>query len=232
MLVVEKEFEKICNRKKGLGNWDEDDIMIAGLDIGKDVACTVLTIGKIVFDPNDEGEPPKKEIVTWIELPGMDYDKQHFEIVNALQDYNIVNLFVDYTGVGKPFVDRLQAAVGEYVNITPYSFSKQSKSDMWFNLRDHIDTGRLIVPSNRVARNTVEWLKFQEQLLNCEKWYDGAYLCAQKSDGYLDDYCDSLGLMLMADNFVETLEVEVQPFNPFFNNVSDNRNNRNSLEWT
>lgn len=103
---------------------------------------------------------------------------------------------------------------------------------MWFNLRDHVDTGRLIIPANRIARTSLEWAKFQEQLLNCAKWYDGTYLCAEKSDGYLDDYPDSLGLMLMADTFTETMEVEVTPYNPFFNSIENSNKSRKLSEWT
>lgn len=223
MLMTDKEFEKCCNRKKGLGNFDDDDIMIAGLDLGKDIASTVLTIAKLVFDPNDTGEPPKKEIVSWLELSQVNYDDQHYIIVEALQLFNVVNLYVDYTGVGKPFVDRLAATVGDVVNITPYNFSKQSKSDMWFNLVDHVNSGRLIIPANKIAKSSPEWHHFQEQLLNCQKWFDGSYMCAEKSEGYNDDFCDSLGLMLLADNFVESYEVEVDEFNPFFDQTLSDR---------
>lgn len=221
MLVTDKDFLSICNHKKGLGNFDENDIIIAGLDIGKDIASTVLTFAKIVFDPNDEGLPPKKEIIGWVELEGVDYDKQHYAITAALQEYQVSNLFVDYTGVGKAVVDRLVPVVGEYVNITPYTFSTQSKSEMWFNLLQDISTGRLIVPANKATQSTHEFQRFKEQVLNCQKYYNGSYIVAEKSEGYLDDYVDSLGLMCLAVNFEIPDEVEVEPFNPFYSEVSN-----------
>lgn len=223
MLVSDKEFSKICNRKKGLYNFTDEDIMIAGMDIGKDIASTVITIGKIIWNPNDEGEPPKKEIVGWVDLAGLDYDAQHYKIVDTIEEFNISSLYADYTGVGKPLIDRLDAAVGDYVAISPYPFSQSSKSDMWYNLLEHLHQGRLILPANKQAQATQEWQNFQEQLLNCQKWFNGSYLCAEKADGFLDDYVDSLGLMLLADSFEVQEEVEVEEYNPFFSKAMDHR---------
>jgi hypothetical protein len=180
----------------------------------------------LVYDRDDINEPPLKEIVGWVELAGgMDYESQHHAIVNALIDFNVVSLTADYTGVGRAVVDRLQYAIGDVVAINPYTFSKQSKSDMWYNLREHIDTRRLVIPANSQARATTEFQHFQEQLLNCQKWFDGAYLCAEKSDGHLDDYCDSLALMLLADNFEVEQEIEMEDFNPFFTQANELNNN-------
>lgn len=224
MLVSDAEFKKVCNLKKGLGNFNENDVIIAGLDIAKDIASTVITFCKVVFEPDMEGERLKKEIIGWFEMPsGTDYETQHHIIVEKLVEYGVRSLYVDYTGVGKPVVDRLNYSVGEWIQITPYGFSKSSKSDMWFNLIEHFQTGKVVIPSNKVSQGTEEWQRFQEQLLNCQKWYDGAYICAEKSDGFLDDYVDSLGLCLMADNFQVSEEIEQEPFNPFFDNIQDSR---------
>lgn len=213
MLFTEKQFEKILNRKKGLGVFDEDDLMIAGLDIGKDVASTVLTLGKLVYD--EEGQV-KKEVVGWFELGNIDYEKQHHIIIDIIQEYNIRIICCDYTGVGKPVVDRLEYAVDEYTTVIRFTFSTSSKSDMWYNLIQHRDSGRLVIPANKTAQATSEWQNFREQMLNCEKWYDGAYLCAQKADGYLDDYVDSLGLMCLINEIEEQDEVEVESENVFY----------------
>lgn len=224
MLLSDKQFSKMLNRKKGLGVFTDEDAMIAGIDLAKSINSTVITIGKIVWDPDDEDAPTKKEVVAWFELIGMDYEQQHHNIVDILQEYQVSSVTIDYTGVGKAVVDRLEYAIGEYININPFNFSKQSKSDMWYNLLSHIDSGRLIIPGNKTAQNTQEFQNFQEQLLNMHKWFDGAYLCAEKGDGYFDDYGDSLGLMLMSDNIEVMEDVEEEVFNPFFANTLNNRN--------
>jgi hypothetical protein len=50
----------------------------------------------------------------------------------------------------------------------------------------------LYCPQIRRLRKQKLWDRFKEQLLNMQKWYNGAHLCAEKGDGYQDDYIDSL----------------------------------------
>lgn len=218
MLIGDKEFKKVCNRRKGLGVFEDDDIMVAGLDIGKDQSSTIVTIGKVIFNPVDEyGDPDiKKELVDWLELHKVDYETQFNEVVDFLLEYNVSAITCDYTGVGKPFVDRLRAAVGDVIHVIEYPFSTSSKSDMWLNLLSYFETNRFILPANAQAQKTETWSRFKDQLLNMQKWYNGAYLCAEKGDGYEDDYIDSLALMLMTDGFEVQEYLEEEETNPFF----------------
>lgn len=218
MLLTDKDWERITNRKKGLGLKDGDDTryrFVAGLDLAKDYCSTVLTIGKIIGE--DATGNKIKQIVDWIELQGMDYEAQHHVIMQALVEYDVEVLFLDYTGVGKPVGDRLMYACGDYIHIEPYTFSKQSKSEMWYALTAAISSGRIVVPSNKKAVSTKEYARFEEQMMNCTKFFDGPYLVCQKSDGYLDDYVDSLGLMNLAGDYqlAEVHEIE-EDDNPFF----------------
>lgn len=231
MLITDQDFEKITNKRKGF-SVDEHDIVVAGLDIGKDEASTVLTIGKVVWNPEEEDDsPPKIEVCGWVELPRIDYETQHHMIVEALLQYNVRSLYVDYTGVGRPFVDRLNYAVGDVIEITEYTFTRESKSDMWFNLIDHIQQGRLIIPANKTVRSTQEFRNFEEQIKNCVKYHDGPFLVCHKSVGYLDDYVDSLGLMLLAPNFEIAEEVEIDVFNPFFEGQLQQRHISDKMNW-
>ena len=235
MLMSDKLFKKACNRRKGLGTFNDDDIMVAGLDIGKDQSSTIVTIGKVIFNPVDEfGDPDiKKELVDWLELHKVDYETQFNEVVDFLLEYNVSAVTCDYTGVGKPFVDRLRAAVGDVIHIIEYPFSTSSKSDMWLNFLSYFETGRFILPANAQAQKTETWDRFKEQLLNMQKWYNGAYLCAEKGDGFQDDYVDSLGLMLLTDGFEVQEFFEEEGDNPFFDTfavhqqISDSRYNEN-----
>ena len=229
MLITDKVFDNLTNKKKG-HTIDRNDIIIAGLDIGKEEASTVLTVGKIVWNPNDENQPPKLEICGWMELHKVDYEEQHHLIVDYLFEKGVQNLFADYTGVGKPVVDRLMYAVGDSVNIEPFNFSKQSKSEMWYNLIDYIQTERLIIPANPSVKRTTEWEHFEEQFKNCTKRYDGPFLVCEKADGYHDDYVDSLALMCLATNFEVAVEIE-EDENPLFNNISSERTLMENSQW-
>lgn len=222
MLISDKEFNTLLNRKLGFQEPSTGDYVVAGLDIGKAPAETVLTIAKVWYT-DDPFEKPYKQILAWVCLGGLDYEAQHHEILNYIVEYNISTIFADYTGVGKPVVDRLVYACGEYVNIEPYTFTAQSKSDMWYNFTSDIQTRRLIVPANRVVRSTSEFQKFEEQMKNCQKYFNGAYMVCEKSEGYFDDMVDSCALMCLAANAQREAESELEvDNNPLFSNLTSN----------
>lgn len=222
MLISDKEFNTLLNRKLGFQEPSTGDYVVAGLDIGKAPAETVLTIAKVWYT-DDPFEKPYKQILAWVCLGGLDYEAQHQEILNYIVEYNISTIFADYTGVGKPVVDRLVYACGEYVNIEPYTFTAQSKSDMWYNFTSDIQTRRLIVPANRMVRGTIEFQKFEEQMKNCQKYFNGAYMVCEKSEGYFDDMVDSCALMCLAANAQREAESELEvDDNPLFSNLTSN----------
>lgn len=216
MFITDKDWLAIVNKRKGFIYEVEDEWDIrAGLDIGKENASTVMVIAKVY--PVEEFKPPKKEILAIFDLYGLDYEHQHERVLELLVDFNVSVLYADNTGVGKPFVERLIYACGAYVNITPYTFSRPSKSDMWLALKADIDARRLVVPANAVARDTYEYKCLEAQMKGMNKWYEGGYLVAEKSEesGY-DDYCDATGLMVMAGNAdsegLAEIEVDANPF--------------------
>ena len=222
MLISDKEFNTLLNRKLGFQEPSTGDYVVAGLDIGKAPAETVLTIAKVWYT-DDPFEKPYKQILAWVCLGGLDYEAQHHEILNYIVEYNISTIFADYTGVGKPVVDRLVYACGEYVNIEPYTFTAQSKSDMWYNFTSDIQTRRLIVPANRMVRGTIEFQKFEEQMKNCQKYFNGAYMVCEKSEGYFDDMVDSCALMCLAANAQREADSELEvDDNPLFSNLTSN----------
>lgn len=217
MLLTDKDYNHIINRKLGFQMPGIKDRIVAGLDIGKSPAETVLTIGKVIEDDDRS----YKQIIAWIALGGLDYEAQHHVLMDCIVEFNITTLYADYTGVGKAVVDRLMYACGEYVDIVPYTFTSQSKSDMWFNFTSEIQTKHLIVPANKQVRSTTEYMKFEEQMKNCQKYFNGAYMVCEKSDGYFDDFVDSCALMCMAANSEEQVENEMEVTdNPLYSGVT------------
>lgn len=220
MLLTDKEFNNILNRRIGTQLPADEDYVVAGIDIGKSPAETVITIAKVIPD-TETFEKPYKQIIAWIALGGLDYEAQHQAIMDAIVDYNISTIFADYTGVGKAVVDRLMYACGEYVNIEPYTFTSQSKSDMWFNFVNEIQTKHIIVPANKVVRGTTEFSKFEEQMKNCQKYFNGAYMVCEKSEGYFDDFVDSAALMCLAGNADQEVEEEMEVTdNPLYGGIT------------
>lgn len=233
MVITDKQFDALLNKRIGFQDPAETDYIVAGIDIGKSPASTIITIGRVFNDENNIYDKPYKQILAWVDLGGLDYEAQHHIILDTIVEYNIQKIFIDYTGVGKPVVDRLIYACGDYVDINPYTFTSQSKSDMWYNFTSDITTKRIIVPANRQARNSTEFGKFEEQLKNCQKYYNGAFLVCEKSEGYFDDYVDSCALMCLAANQeeeVEQTDIEVLD-NPLYTGITDTINSIKRNSW-
>jgi hypothetical protein len=233
MFMTDKEFEKILNRKKGFPREiDEDWRIVAGLDIAKENASTVLTILRVHPQIDEEVDlPPRKELIGWFEMRGLDYETQHYRLVDALNNYGVQLLYVDYTGVGKAVVDRLVYAVGEYIDIVPYTFSRPSKSDMWQALKADIDSERLEIPAHKNVRETDEFINFEEQAKNLQKWYEGSFIVAEKARGFNDDYMDSLGLAVMAGNAASPQEIEDDDYNPLMEGMKSANNMIRQNSW-
>ena len=232
MLITDKEYNNIINRKLGFQEPGIHDIVVGGLDIGKSPAETVLTLGIKRMDEEDFSKP-YKQVIGWFALGGLDYEAQHHIIMDIIVEFNVSTLYADYTGVGKPVIDRLMYACGEYVNIVPYTFTAQSKSDMWYSLIADISTRHVIIPANPKVRATTEYTKFEEQMKNCQKYFNGSYLVCEKSEGYFDDFVDSLALMCLAANEEEVVEEEMEVSdNPLYSGITETVNaiRRNSYK--
>jgi hypothetical protein len=225
MFISDSEWNSIINKHKVFirtidKKWD----IRAGLDIAKDRASTVLTIGKRYID---EKGKLKKEVLNIIDLGGMGYEEQYNILSQAIDDYNITVLMADYTGVGRPVVDRFLVHQGKYCEIKPYTFTRQSKSDMWVNLRMAIENRGIEIPAHQTIRDMPEYRKLEEQMKGMVKYFEGSFMVAHKgNDCPFDDYCDSLGLFSLACEveLAQRTDIIENGENPFYPNSGIVRN--------
>lgn len=231
MLITDKDFNAICNKRLGFQDPGLTDVIVAGIDIGKSPAETVVTVGRRIVG-EDPFEKPVKQVLAWFALGGMDYEAQHHAIMDIIVEYNVQTVYADYTGVGKAVVDRLMYACGEYVNIVPYTFTAQSKSDMWFGFTSDISARRLVIPANKQVRGTTEFMKFEEQIKNCQKYFNGPYMVCEKSEGYFDDFVDSCALMCLAADEEQKVEEEMEVMdNPLYAGVVSEVSSMRRNSW-
>lgn len=218
MFFTKKSFNKLCDKRRGeTKEFSDNTTVCAGLDIAKDHASTVLTIGESEEVNLPDGDIDiRKKVGLWAEISNADYEQQHHILVDYLLYHRVDVLYADYTGVGKAVVDRLLFELGDKMLIIPYTFTRPSKSDMWLCLDADTKGGRLSFPANKKIKETQEFKNFEEQMLNLQKDYQGSYMIAQKSMGYKDDYCDSLGLFCLACENPEPEEAEEDFDNPFY----------------
>jgi len=199
---------------------DSEKHIIAGLDIASAKNSTVLTIGEMDEYCSDLGDEYERRVVSWIELGGIGYKEQFEIIAQTLLAYKVKVLFFDYTGVGRALGDFLMYYLESYMILIPYTFTTPSKSDMWKSLDNAINTKILSVPAHDSVKATLEFKRFEQQMLSLtKKWVDKTLIC-QKLQGEQDDYCDSIGLMNLAADYLyqEEQEIEISSFNELLGN--------------
>ena len=224
MFCPEERLKTILDKRKSLEfNRDIDHEHYAfGIDWAKENANTVLTILKVtpddaVYETKEEyaEAKPLKELVRWVEFEGTDYESQHMEIMEYIYEFLPTYVASDSTGVGNAPTDRLMYAVPSEVMVIPYVFSRPSKSELWTELDADISKKRITIPASKSVRESNEFIHFEEQITNAVKYYVGAHFVVHKSEGFKDDYLDSLGLANHAANLEVVVEDEADAENNF-----------------
>lgn len=193
----------------------------AGIDVGKGEDSTVVTILELDWEnayenPMTGQVHPIKRIANWLEIHGDDHESQFYQILDFLKNYNVQVLYIDSTGEGDAVADRFVYALPN-VNVVPYKFTRPSKSIMWKTLDQEIKAKRIIIPAHSSVTKLRTFRRFEAQMLDLEKDYVGQYMVCQHpndKDAH-DDYCDSLGLAVLAAESEYIPEVEIGD-NPFF----------------
>jgi hypothetical protein len=145
-----------------------------------------------------------KSVVAWLEIQGDNYEEQYYEVMDFLANFNIARLVIDASGVGSPIADRL-AANADF-EVIAYVYSLQSKSELYKHFDTEIKAGRFHYPADESTKETFEFRRFLEQMMNLEKTYSGQHMVVShpKVSWAHDDYPDSAALMCWAARGAET----------------------------
>lgn len=205
MFVSGKLFDELADPHSGLSILDTKKAHVVGIDLGKKQDSTVITVLEVDWDnptvvdkAQEAGVPDYIAypvfIKAWKELQGDNWNEQYDEIMDFLNNFNVVRIVMDATGVGDAIYDRLRANLN--YEVIPYVFSRQSKSEMYKHLNSEFRAKRVHYPADEETKQTREFNKFQQQFLDLEKGYSGQLMVVSHPDvnGAHDDYCDSLAL--------------------------------------
>lgn len=222
MFLTEDTFsDNLLDKKASFPPVTKSSFVVAGLDIASARASTVMTTLICDQRAEDYDTRPTKTLHAWDELSGLDYETQFDIISEKLVTYGVQVLFCDYTGVGRALTDRFIYHFSDSLVIVPYTFTPASKSDMWKRLDEDINNKRIIIPANKSIQETEQFRNFKEQMLNLQKRWNQSIMICHKTDGFKDDYCDSLGLANLAGNHLYQKPTEVEVFDNFFVNNSN-----------
>lgn len=207
MFIDQKTFDSLAHPEIGLSLLDTKKSHVVGIDLGKKNDSTVVTVLEVDWDnpiviekssSSDMNIPDYTAYNTcvkaWLELQGDNWNEQYAKIMDFLSNYNVSRVVMDATGVGDAIYDRMRAN-SDY-EIIPYVFSKQAKSELYKHFNTEIKGGRVHYPADDYTKETREFKKFEQQMLDLEKSYSGQLMiCAHPNvNGAHDDYPDSLAL--------------------------------------
>jgi hypothetical protein len=158
---------------------------------------TVVTIGELDFPSRDSLQhQPVIKIVEHYRWTG----KKHTDLYNQLVDilkniWHCRRITVDATGVGQPVSSFLRQAVGS--RIIPFTFTRQSKSGLGFNLLAAVNSGRLKMYKGDSSAEFREFWTEMEQAKS--RYYPNQTMnfYVDLSQGH-DDFLMSLALLVEA----------------------------------
>lgn len=226
MFVKPATFEKLGNRLMDTFLMDMKRKHVAGIDFGKKSDSTVVTILEVDYDNPVIVEKAKDMdtqdyiayntvIKAWLELTGDDYEEQYPQIISFLSNFNIVRMCADCNGAGSPIVDRLSANLP--YEVIPFAFSSTGKSALYKHFSAEITSGRFTYPASDDVKETREYQRFTQQMLDLQKSYSGQNLVVSHPPvkGAHDDYPDSAALAVFASKG-EEVGAPVQEKNEFY----------------
>jgi len=199
-------------------NWDKRNIHAIGIDVGKIMDSTVITVldvdykNPIMIDPESNLMRHNKHIKNWLEIQGDDYDSQFYQVVDFIDNFRWQILVIDATGVGQAMYDRLRNHYSGKGNkrVVGFVYSKVSKSDGFSLLYKELLAGRITFPNNPNAQKLRKQQRFIQQMTNVSKEFVNGFLTIEtiEETGH-DDYPNSLMLAnLAAEEEVEAQVVE------------------------
>ena len=221
MFISGKLFDELADPTIGLSLRDRKKAHVVGIDLGKKQDSTVITVlevdwdNPIVVDRASSVDIPDYTaynvyVKAWKELQGDNWNEQYDIIMDFLEEFNVVRIVMDATGVGDAIYDRLRANLN--YEIIPYVFGAGSKSDLYKHLNSEFRAKRVNYPADEEAKESREYQKFEQQFLDLEKSYRGQNLVVSHPDiaGGRDDYCDSLALAVWGAKGDEVCKPETE----------------------
>jgi hypothetical protein len=197
MFTTEEQLKELTDTSmEAVPGWAKSPL-IAGIDVGKKIDSTVVTVIWVDPDYTDPYGYRDHRVLNWLELKGDRWEEQYVKIVEFLANYTITHLSIDGNGVGDVVAERLEKLLpGVVIVQQPADNGAQSKR--WKHLMELMNRGLVSWPGGRNTRRSSNFKRFIKQMEDLEKDYKSGNLvaAAPRMAGAHDDFPDSLALGL------------------------------------
>lgn len=219
MFTTDAQMERLGDKSMQdlVRTWTRTPVVV-GVDPARTLDSTVVTVVWVDWDRPDEFGFYEHRVLNWLELQGMDWERQYVEICRFLEPYSIFAVAVDGQGVGDAVASRL-AVMLRHKNCAVMNLKSNlgDQSQRWKHLTSLMDRGAVAWPAGARVRRLKTWKRFYQQMCDAEKRYQGPNILVEAPNeaGAHDDYVDSLALACFLTAELSTPETEVID-NPFF----------------
>jgi hypothetical protein len=210
MFTSESQMEALGDKSMEVVKaWFKSPVVV-GIDPARKLDSTVVTVVWVDWDRPDEFGFYDHRILNWMELTGDDWEEQYFRIIEFLSNYDVMAVGVDSQGVGDAVAQRLQVLMPG-VRVEPVGSNSNEQSVRWKHLMQLMQRGLLGWPAHAKTRRLRNWKRFNQQMIDLEKKYQGKYLLAaapEEAEAH-DDFPDSLAIACAMTIEAQLPEIEV-----------------------
>lgn len=210
MFVTSEKLDELGDRSmQVVHSWHQSPVLI-GIDCARKIDSTILTAVWVNWDAPDEFGYYEHRILNWLDLSGVAWEEQYFQMMTFIQNYNVFAIGVDAGGVGDVVIDRLRVLMPDK-EIQALGSQRPDQSKRWKHLMALIDRQKIAWPAHAKTRRLKTYRRFRTQMEDLEKKFEGPYVIAEaprETDAH-DDYPDSLALACIITNEFTMPEVQV-----------------------
>lgn len=215
MFTTEERIDELADKSMEIVRTYYGTPIVFGLDVARKLDSTVLTAIWVDWSKPDEFGYYDHRVLNWLEIHGDQWEEQYGKIVDFCRSYSGVKLGIDAQGIGDVVADRLARLMPE-LEVVPMGSTSSEQSARWKHLSELIGRGMVSWPGHAKTRRLRTWRRFEGQMKDLEKKYQGKFLLAAAPDEAEahDDYPDSLaiGCYLTRDWTMPEVEITHSPF--------------------
>jgi len=215
MFVSEAQIEGLGDKgQQVVKTWHRTPVVV-GIDPARKTDSTIVTVVWVDWDRPDEFGYYDHRILNWLDLSGMNWEEQYFEITNFLANYDVYAVAVDANGVGDAVAQRLKVLMPR-AEVVPVTSSPTEQSARYKHLQALIQRKMIGWPAHAFTRRLRTYKRFVQQMSEAELvWKGPNMLVAAPDEAHAhDDYVDSLSLAcsLTKDQVMPQVEVASNVF--------------------
>lgn len=184
--------------------------IIVGIDPARKLDSTVVTAVWVDWDRPDEFGFFQHRVLNWLEMHGEDWEEQYFRIKDFCDNYDVMAIGVDGSGLGDVVAQRLQRLIPRS-QVHSLMSTVPEQSARWKHLMQLMDRGMVSWPAHSHTKRLKSFKRFHQQMTDAEKQYQGQHILISAPDEAEahDDYVDSLALACALTRNLTMPEVEV-----------------------